>query len=84
MDAFTKHVKLYAAISTSTKEVVAYLGEYFKYYSRPRRIVSDRGTCFTSSEFSEFLVENNIEHVKIATASAQANGQIERVNRVLN
>lgn len=83
VDAFTKHVKLYAAISTSTKEVIAYLSEHFRYFSRPKRIISDRGTCFTSLEFHEFLAENNIQHVKIATASAQANGQVERVNRVL-
>lgn len=82
-DAFTKHVKLYSVNSTSTKEVCACLNKYFEHYSRPRRIISDRGTCFTSYEFDSFLRENNIEHVKIATASAQANGQIERVNRTL-
>jgi len=54
-----------------------------EYYSRPRRIISDRGTCFTSFEFSSFLSERNIGHVKVATAAPQANGQVERINRVL-
>lgn len=83
VDAFTKYVKLYAVNSTSTKEVCACLDKYFECYSRPRRIISDRGSCFTSLEFDAYLSENNVEHVKIATASAQANGQVERVNRVL-
>lgn len=83
VDAFTKYVKLYAVNSTSTKEVCACLDKYFESYSRPRRIISDRGTCFTSLEFGAYLSENNIEHVKVATASAQANGQVERVNRVI-
>lgn len=83
VDAFTKFVKLYAVNSTSTKEVCACLDKYFEYYSRPRRIISDRGTCFTSMEFSSYLLDKNIDHVKVATASAQANGQAERVNRVL-
>lgn len=83
IDAFTKYVKLYPANSTSTKEVIRSLEKYFGYYSRPRRIISDRGTCFTSLEFESFLLKNNVTHVKVATASPQANGQVERVNRVL-
>lgn len=82
-DAFTKHVKLYAVNTTSSKEVIAMLSKYFEYFSRPRRIVTDRASCFTCEEFEQFMRENNIEHVKVATASPQANGQIERVNRVL-
>lgn len=82
-DAFTKYVKLYAVNTTSAKEVIAMLTKYFEYYGRPRRMVTDRATCFTCGEFGKFLSENNIEHIKVATASPQANGQIERVNRVL-
>lgn len=82
-DAFTKYVKLYAVNTTSAREVMGMLSKYFEYYGRPRRILSDRASCFTSREFQEFLGERNLEHVKVATASPQANGQIERVNRVL-
>lgn len=83
IDSFTKFVKLYATKSTTSKEVIVCLTQYFAYYSKPSVIVSDRGTAFTSSEFNEFIVENDIKHVKIATGSPQANGQIERVNRVV-
>lgn len=83
IDAFTKFVKLYPANTTSTKEVCAALQKYFDSYSRPRRIIADRGTCFTSLEFSSFLVSHNIVHVKNAVCSPQANGQVERVNRVI-
>lgn len=83
VDAFTKFVKLFAVNSTSTKEVINSMEKYFAYYSRPKRVISDRGTCFTSLEFGEFMKRNNVSHVKVATASAQANGQVERVNRVL-
>lgn len=83
IDAFTKFVRLYSTVSTSTREVCGALDKYFNYYSRPVRIVSDRGTCFTSSEFKTYLEQKNINHVKVATASPQANGQVERVNRVL-
>lgn len=83
VDGFTKFVKLYPVKTTDTKEAVNCLREYFKYYSRPKTIVSDRGSCFTSSEFKAFLDENNVKHVLVATATPRANGQVERVNRVM-
>lgn len=83
VDAFTKFVKLYSANATSTKEVCACLLKYFEYYGRPRRVIVDRASCFTSNEFKLFMENNNIQLIKVATASPQANGQIERVNRVL-
>ena len=82
-DAFTKHVKLYPVNATSTKEVVCALQKYFEYFSRPIRVITDRGSCFTSTEFNKFLDKTNIIHVKVATGAPQANGQVERVNRVL-
>jgi len=45
--------------------------------------VSDRATCFTSNEFKKFLENNNISHILTAVSSPQANGQVERVNRVI-
>lgn len=83
VDAFTKFVKLYAVKSVGTKEVKCALDRYFEAYSRPSRIISDRGTAFTSHEFADFLNDRNITHVQIASASPQANSQVERVNRTL-
>lgn len=57
---------------------------HFANYSRLHTITSDRGTSFTSSEFEEFLKENNVRYVLIATGSLKANGQVERINRVLS
>lgn len=83
VDSFTKFVKLYAVNGTSTKESWCALKKYFEAYSRPVRIYSDKGTCFTSAEFKRCLEEFNIKHVEASVASPQSNGQVERVNRVL-
>lgn len=83
IDAFTKFARLYPVLTKSTKEVKAALIKYFDYYSRPVRCITDRGSCFTSKEFAEFLKDKNIDHVKVAVHSPQANGQVERVNRTL-
>lgn len=48
IDGFTKYVKLYATKTTSSKEAIYHLSDYFQNYSKPRIIVSDRGAAFTS------------------------------------
>ena len=81
IDAFTKFIKLYACKSTKTEEVVKHLNDYFRYYSKPKRIISDRGTCFTSKTFSEFIDGKDVKRSLIAVGTPGANGQVERFNR---
>lgn len=83
IEAFTKFTKLYAVSSTKTSEVILSLKSYFYNYSRPNKIISDRGSCFTSEDFAEFLKQNNVQHIMIATGSPQSNGQVERINRII-
>ena len=83
VDSFTKFTKLYPVVTTNTKESCVAMQNYIDNYSRPRRIISDRGTAFSSNDCQKFCEERNIEHIMNATASPQANGQVERVNRVL-
>lgn len=83
IDGFTKYVRLYATKTVSSPEVILCLKDYFRCYSRPRVIISDRGTAFTAQEFQNFLTDQSIRHVLVATGSPQANGQVERVHRTL-
>lgn len=83
IDSFTKFVTLFAVKSTKACELITCLKTYFRYYSVPFRIISDRGSCFTSLEFQNFVEDYGIVHVKVATGTPEANGQIERVNRDL-
>lgn len=79
IDAFTKYVKLYPCRSTKSSEVIKHMKVYLTVYSKPKRIISDRGACFTSGAFKEFLGEENVKHVLIATTCPWANGQAERM-----
>lgn len=83
VDAFTKFVWLFPTKSTGTNEVKERLSVLFGLIGAPKRIVSDRGTAFTSHEMAEFMKEKNIKYVLTAVASPWANGQVERVNRFL-
>ncbi|XP_017467881.1 PREDICTED: uncharacterized protein K02A2.6-like [Rhagoletis zephyria] len=62
IDAFTKFVWLYATRSTTAAEVIARLRNQAYAFTNPRRIVSDRGTAFTSKEFAEYCRVNNDGH----------------------
>lgn len=83
IDAFTKYVVMYPVKSTATKELISSLMQYFRHFGYCKRIISDRGSSLTFHEFSDLLTELKITHVKVASATPRANGQIERVNRFL-
>lgn len=83
IDGFSKYVFLKATVSTGTCEVVAAFREFISHYGKPARIISDRGTAFTSDDFKTFCDEFDIQHVLIATATPRANGQCERINRTI-
>ncbi|KAL0883751.1 hypothetical protein ABMA27_015856 [Loxostege sticticalis] len=57
--------------------------KYFSVFGIPKRLVSDRGSCFTSHKFSSYLDGLGVRHVLNAVATPRANGQVERYNRTL-
>jgi len=81
IDAFTKFVKLYPCRSTKTEEVIKHLRNYFQTYSKPRKIISDRGTSFTSAAFKQFLEDESVSSVLVAAGTPRANDQVEIVNK---
>lgn len=83
IDAFTKYVWLMPTKTTNTREVEKCLLSLFNIFGFPQRIVSDRGSCFTSQDFDDLISRLKIKHVQVAVASPWANGQVERANRFL-
>lgn len=83
IDAFTKFVWLYPTKSTSTAEVFDRLIQQSTVFGNPGRIISDRGTAFTSQDFQTYCKDEGIEHSTIVTGVPRGNGQVERINRVL-
>lgn len=82
IDSYTRFTWLFPVKSTSTKETVEKLEFVFHIFGNPTNIISDRGTAFTSNEFTE---RHQIQHRKVAVASpwVLSNGLVERVNRFL-
>lgn len=83
VDSCTRFVWLYPTKSTGTSEVIQCLTALFSVFGFPKRLISDRGTAFTSQEFAKYMRDIGVYHVQTAVASPWANGLVERVNRFL-
>jgi transposase InsO family protein len=68
---------------TKVKYVVRAL-EDINIFGVPVRIITDRGSAFTSSRsFATFCTEYDVKHISNAIATPTANGQCERFNRTI-
>lgn len=83
VDAYTRFTWLFSVKSTGTREAIKHLEMIFGIFGRPKVVVTDRGTAFTSNEFVAFVEKLKIQHRKVAVASPWANGLVEKVNRFL-
>lgn len=84
IDAFTKYINIRAVRDTKTATAIKVFKEHFGYFGVPTRLITDRGSCFTSSKFKEFTEKIGIKHILNAVATPRANGQVERFNRTIS
>lgn len=83
VDSFTKFVFIKSVRNTNTQNVIKVLQDIFDTFRAPDRLVSDRGSCFTSHSFRRFCLDRGIKHILNAVASPRSNGQVERYNRTV-
>ena len=83
IDAFTKFVWLYPTKSVSAEDALNKLKLQRTTFGNPVRIITDRGSAFTSNSFKEYCETEKIQHLQIATGVPRGNGQVERVHRTL-
>ena len=83
IDAFTKYAIIKAVPSTATEHVVKILADISANFGMPERIISDRGTCFTSKQFQRYCNDNVIKNTLIAVRTPRANGQVDSMNRTI-
>lgn len=83
VDSFTKFVFIKAVKNTKTQGVINVLEDIFNTFRAPDRLVSDRGSCFTSHAFKRFCLERGVRHILNAVASPRSNGQVERYNKTI-
>ncbi|GBO22481.1 Transposon Tf2-11 polyprotein [Araneus ventricosus] len=83
VDAFTKFTWLYPVKSTSAEDALDKLKVQQKTFGNPKRIITDRGSAFTSKAFGDYCTNENIQHFQITTGVPRGHGQVERIHRTL-
>ena len=79
-----EHLKWVEAIPTLLVQCLRGIAiTVFTVWSSRVAIVSDNGTCFTSSEFESFLKLNGITHLKSASYHSSTNGLAERAVQIV-
>lgn len=87
VDNFTKYIRLYPTKNCTTTTVINCIKEYLNSIPiKPRKLLTDLGTCFTSPRFLKFLKKHNIQKVNIPCRSAKTNiceRQIQNILKLL-
>lgn len=83
IDGYSKYVFLKSVYNVDAAETIFCLNEFISHYGKPVRIITDRGTAFTARAFKALCESLSIQHVKVATATPRANGQVERINKII-
>lgn len=83
VDNLTKDVQLYPTRCTDAAGIIRAVTKLCEERGLPERIISDRGSGFTSQSFQEYCRLRGIQHTLNSSRHSQANGQVERVNRTI-
>ena len=83
VDYFTKWPEVVAIPDVTTQTILYTLRLAISHFGYPKRIIADRGTCFTSNDFRDEAKTLGIELSFITTGHHQSNGLVERWNRTL-
>ena len=78
VDSTSKWIEAHVVNNSTSKVSIEKLRQTFSSQGIPLSIVSDNGTCFTSSEFSDFCVHNGIKHTRVSPFHPTSNGLAER------
>ena len=69
--------------SISVSKTVEKLRTVFATYGLPRKVITDNGPTFTSSEFRQFMEGNGIKHSTMSSYHPSSNGLAERAVQVI-
>lgn len=83
IDYYSRYHEIKFLKSTTSKDIIGQIQEIFSCLGIPESIRSDNGRQFISQEFKEYCNNNNIRLIHTPPYWAQANGEVENINRSL-
>ena len=83
-DHFSKHVLAYVTPDQTAKTIAKFLyGGYISIFGAPARLLSNRGTSFTSSIIKELCKILGIKQLLTTPYHPQTNGLVERLHQTI-
>ena len=83
-DHFTKHVLVYMTPNQTAKTVAKFLyGGYISIFGAPARLLSDKGTSFTSSIIEDLCKILGIQQLWTMPYHPQTNGLVKRSHQTI-
>ena len=74
VDAHSRWMEIEIVNAASTQNTTEHLHSMFARFCSPKVMVTDNGSCFTSSDFAKFARRNQIRHLRIALYYPSSNG----------
>ena len=78
VDAHSRWMEVEIVNAASTQNTIEHLRSVFARFGLPKVMVTDNGSCFTSSDFTKFTRRNQIRHLRTAPYHPSFNGLAER------
>lgn len=83
IDSHSKWMDVYPMNTSTSYATIEKLRQSFSVMGFPHMLLSDNATCFTSTEFTSFMKQNGIPHVKSDPFHPSSNGLAERAVQTL-
>ena len=77
VDTHSKLLKVFQMPASTSRATIQQLRALFAQFGLPQTIFTDNGPCFSSKEFTLFLKNNGILHLKSAPYHPSSNGLAE-------
>ena len=78
VDAHSKWLEVHQVSNATSSATIEKLRFIFSTHGLSETLVSDNGSCFTSTEFKDFVTRNGIVHLFVPPYHAASNGLAER------
>ncbi|KAG0434987.1 Retrovirus-related Pol polyprotein from transposon 17.6 [Dictyocoela muelleri] len=83
-DIFSRYTDVYYMEDITSKAIILKgFNKFFSIHGKPDMLISDNGRQYLSLDFSNFLKENNIKHIKTTPYNPTSNGISERLNQTI-
>ncbi|WUR03048.1 DDI1-like protein [Vairimorpha necatrix] len=83
-DVFSRYTKIFFNEKIRSQEVIECLEVWQEHFTKPKKVVSDNGTQYTSHLVKNYLQKQGIKQQLIPAYHPQSNGVSERINRTIS